>query len=100
VDDGGRAFGAFIGICWPKLRIKGNDRWCRSFLFTIDGEGARRFPTVTPPTLYHTINELRVGELTVDVEKGEYSVDAESTCTGGQFPAISGKLKKWEVWRL
>jgi hypothetical protein len=95
--DGG-VFGAFIAVRWPRQGIAAKDVWCRSFLFTIEGEKATRFPAATPIALFHGEQKVCVGELMIDESKGEYSVDADSSCTAGQFPALSGKLAKWGFW--
>jgi hypothetical protein len=94
----GRVFGAFIAVRWPKQGIAAKDVWYRSFLFTIEGEKATRFPAATPMTLFHGEQQVCIGELTIDQGKGEYSVDADSSCTAGQFPALSGKLGDWGFW--
>jgi hypothetical protein len=95
--DGGRTFGALIAIGWPKLGSTAKDVWCRSFLFTVDGETAVRYPAVTPLVLFHNLEKICVGEMTLELTKNEYSVDANSSCTDGRFPALSGKVTKWEV---
>jgi hypothetical protein len=99
-DDGVRTFGAWCAIRWPKLGSTAKDVWCRSFLFTIDGEAATRFSAVTAPVLFHSLENICVGELAIDVTWKELSVDANSSCTGGRFPALSGKVTKWEIWCL
>jgi hypothetical protein len=84
--DDGRAFGAVVAIRWPKGGNEARDVLCRSFLVTIDGEEATRFSAVMPPV-----------DLAPDLKKKGYSVDANSSCTGGRFPALSGKWAKWEI---
>jgi hypothetical protein len=100
VGDGGRTFGAMIAIRWPKLGNTTKDVWCRSFLFTIDGEEATRFSAVTPPVLFHSREKICVGELTLDLTNEEYSINANSSCTGGRLPAGSGYLADWGVGRF
>jgi hypothetical protein len=99
--DGGVTFGALITIRWPKLGSTAKDVWCRSFLFTIDGEEATRFSATTPPVLFHNEEKICIGELTLDLVRHWYSVGAKSSCTGERFPSLSGKLQKgkWEIWR-
>jgi hypothetical protein len=63
-------------------------------LFTIDGDEKTSFSAVTPPVLFHNLEKISVGELTLDVKKKQYSVDASSSCTGGRFPSLSGKWTK------
>jgi hypothetical protein len=98
--DSGLTFGAYVAIRWPKLGSTAKDVWCRSFLFTVDGEEATRYPTATPPALFHDREKIRIGELTLDMTKREYSVNAPSSCTGGRFPALSGKAADWGMWRV
>jgi hypothetical protein len=98
--EGGRTFGALVAVRWPKLGSTANDVWCRSFLFTLDGEEATRFSAVSPAVLFHDLEKVSVGELRLDLTSREYSVDANSSCTGGRFPALSGKVAKWGIWML
>jgi hypothetical protein len=100
--DEGRTLGALIAIPWPQLRCTAKDVWCRSFLFTIDGEEVTRYPAVTPPALSHDLEKICVGELVVKVTKQRrYWIDASSTCTGGRFPAMSsGAARSQRIWEL
>jgi hypothetical protein len=98
--DSGLTLSAYVAIRWPKLGSTAKDVWCRSFLFTLDGEEAVRFPVASPPVLFHNLEKIRVGELTLDMTKREYSVNAPSSCTGGRFPALSGKAADWGIWGL
>jgi hypothetical protein len=98
--DDGRTVGALVAIRWPELGKPAKDVWLGSFLFTLDGAEATRFPAATPPVLFHDERKLSVGELTLDMKKHEYSVEAESSCTGGRFPGLSGKATKWEIWGI
>jgi hypothetical protein len=97
--DDGRAFGALIAVPWPSIWRTGKDIWCRSFLFTLDGESATRFSATTPPVFFHDEEKVCVGELRlVWKEKAwRYSVDGQASCTGGQFPEISGKVASWQI---
>jgi hypothetical protein len=95
--EGGRAFGALIAIRWPKVGNTAKDVWRRSFLFTVDAPEPTRFLTVAPLVLFHDQEKLCVGELTLDLKKREYSVDSNSSCTDGRFPAVSGRVVKWEI---
>jgi hypothetical protein len=99
-DRGGSVFGALITIPWPKLGTTAKDVWCGSFLFTLDGGETKRFPAATPPVLFYNEDKICAGELTLDLKKEEYSVDATSSCTGGLFPAASGKVTTWGIWGL
>jgi hypothetical protein len=96
--DGGRTLGALVAIRWPEQGKPAQDVRCRSFLFIIDGGEATVFAAATPPVLFHDERKLSVGELTLDMTKHEYSVEAKSSCTGGRFPGLSGKATKWEIW--
>jgi hypothetical protein len=71
-----------------------------SFLFTNDGEEKARFSATTPPVLFHNPEKICVGEVTLDLTKEEYSVDANSSCTSGRFPALSGKVTRWGIWGI
>jgi hypothetical protein len=98
--EGGGTFGAFIAIGWPKLGSTAKDEGRRSFLFTVDGPESRRFATVTPATIGYDLDKLCVGELTVDLTTRSCWTDTRWSCTGGHFPALSGKLETWGIWRL
>jgi hypothetical protein len=100
VEGDGRTFGALVAVPWPKSGSSAKDVWCRSFLFTLEGEEATRFPATTSPVLFHNGEKICVGELTIDLTKKKYSVDGNASCTGGRFPAISGKVTKWAIWGL
>jgi hypothetical protein len=100
VKGNGRTFGALVAIPWPKSENAAKDVWCRSVLFALEGEEATRFPATTPPVLFHNGEKICVGELTIDLAKKEYSLDGTSSCTGGRFPAISGKVTEWGIWKL
>jgi hypothetical protein len=63
-------------------------------------EVARRFGAATPPMLFHDRQKICVGELTLDLTRGGYSIDATSSCTGGRFPAVSGTFTQLEIWKL
>jgi hypothetical protein len=100
VEGSGRTFGALITIPWPKSGSPAKDVWCRSFLFTLEGEEPTRFPATTPPVLFHNGEKICVGELTIHLGRREYLLDRHSSCTGGRFPAISGKVTKWAIWSI
>jgi hypothetical protein len=100
VENGGHVFGAFIATRWPRSGRTEKDVWRRSFLFTIDGGEATRFSATTEPVLFHSRGRLCVGELRLDLRKRKYSIDAKSSCTGGRFPALTGKVESCEVWPL
>jgi hypothetical protein len=100
VEGNGHTFGALITIPWPESGSSAKDAWCRSFLFTLEGEEATRFPATTAPVLFHNREKVCVGELTIDLTKKKYSLDGDSSCTGGRFPAISGKVTKLGIWRV
>ena len=95
--------GVFLAIPWPDGNSTATDAWCGSFLFTIEGAETKRFPSVRPPLIKHADGKLSVGELTLDLTKGKFSVDATrrgTAAAAAQFPAISGWLGEWEVWAL
>jgi hypothetical protein len=69
-------------------------------LFTIDGDEVTRYPTTTPPVLFHDLRKICVGGLTIDMGTREYSVEVGSSCSGGEFPALSGDLADWEIWAV
>jgi hypothetical protein len=100
--EGGSVFGAFVAIRWPKFDSSTTDRWCGSFLFTIDGAEAKRFPAVTPPMIAHSNGKVSIGELTLDLLKNEFSIDETHRCTAAplQFPVSAGKLTDWGLWAL
>jgi hypothetical protein len=100
VEGNGHTFGALITIPWPESGSSAKDVWCRSFLFTLEGEEATRFPATTAPVLFHDREKFCVGELTIDLTKKEYSLDGNSGCTSGRFPAMSGKVTDWGIWKL
>jgi hypothetical protein len=50
--------------------------------------------------LFHNEKKICVGKLTIDLTKKEFSLDARVSCTGGRFPALSGKVTNWGIWSL
>jgi hypothetical protein len=96
----GRVLGAWISVRWSTRGSEAKDVWCRSFLFTIEGERARRFPAVTPPGVAYDDGQFYVAELTVSRKERKYWVQADSSCTGGQFPVLLGKVAKWGIYPL
>jgi hypothetical protein len=99
--DRGQVFGAFVAIQWPTVGQGADDRSMVSELFRLDDPGARTYPSVKAPTLVVRASGVSVGELSLDLVAGTYMCDGASCCTAPpQFPAISGKLRCWEIVAL
>jgi hypothetical protein len=97
-SDDGRALGAVVTIRWPAPEGGRRDVWCGSFLFTLNVGRAKRYPAATPPVLGLNQGQISFGELVVELK--EYWVEAGASCTGGQFPKLSGNVRRWEIWPL
>jgi hypothetical protein len=99
--ENGRTFGALIAVRWPKVGTELLDTRCGSFLFTLEGGEATRYSAVKPAVLFHTREDVCVGELRLGLKRGkkDYSIEATRSFTGGRFPALFGK-GPWESWEL